>query len=322
MNPRMNKSSTMGKSGDCTIGVVGTFIRDTIVPLSGPPVESIGGLYHTSAYLAHLLGNGKQVRPVCNVGEDFYDAVCAALGRFSNVELSFVKCLPVANTQVRLIYRGPESRDEITSAPMPPVGTGDISALADCDIVLINLITGRDLELAAVRALREQTRALIYLDLHSLALGIDANGKRYYREVPAWRQWIEAIDVLQVNEREAATLAGHDELSLPEIENFARRLVGDGLSICNVTLASRGSLLVYREGGVARAVSCPPQKISKVVDIIGCGDAFGAAFVAEYLLTMDPASAAHFANHIAGLNCTFLGSLTPEHFHRYIEPHL
>jgi len=318
----LNAASTVLRREFSTIGIVGTFIRDTIVPLSGPPVESIGGLYHTSAYLAHLLGEENRVRPVCNLGEDFYGTVCATLGRFSNFELSFVKRLPMANTQVRLIYRSPETRDEITTEPMPPVLAEDIAPLVDCDVVLINLITGRDIELSAVRALRQQTRAFIYLDLHSLALGIDANGKRYYREVPTWRQWIESVDVLQVNEREAATLAGHDELSLLDLEIFARRVVDDGLRICHITLASRGSLLVYRDGSTVRSLHCPPMKISQVIDIIGCGDAFGAAFITDYLSSKDPASAAHFANRIAGLNCTFMGSLTTGRFHQYIEPHL
>ena len=322
MDAHLNAASTVQRSEFSTIGIVGTFIRDTIIPLSGPPVESVGGLYHTSAYLAHLLGKENRVCPVCNLGEDFYGNVYATLGRFSNFELSFVKRLPMANTQVRLIYRGPETRDEITSKPMPPVGVDDIAPLIDCDVVLINLITGRDIELVALRALRQQTHALIYLDLHSLALGINANGKRYYREVPTWRQWIESVDVLQVNEREAATLAGRDELSLPEMESFARRVVDEGLRICHITLASRGSLLVYRDGNAMRSLHCPPQKISQVVDIIGCGDAFGAAFIADYLKTKDPASAAHFANRIAGLNCTFMGSLTTERFHQFIEPHL
>jgi len=318
----MNAPLTLQQQEPATIGVVGTFIRDTIIPLSGAPVESIGGLYHTSAYLAHLLPGDRRVRLVCKLGEDYYDTVCAALGSFSNFELRFVQRLAIPNTQVRLIYRSSETRDEITSAPMPPVTAAEISPLTDCDVVLINLITGRDIELAALRALRRQTRALIYLDLHSLALGIDANGKRYYREVPAWRQWIAAVDVLQVNEREAATLAGHTGVSAPDIESFARRLVDEGLRICHVTLASRGSLLVYRDGGAIHTVQCPPLAVAHAVDIIGCGDAFGAAFVADYLVTKDPERAAHFANRIAGLNCTFMGSLTKLRFHQYIEPHL
>jgi sugar/nucleoside kinase (ribokinase family) len=130
------------------------------------------------------------------------------------------------------------------------------------------------------------------------------------------------VDVLQVNEREAATLAGSEALGAPELETFARRVVQEGPSICNITLASRGSLLVYRDGDAVRAVQCTPLPIARVIDIIGCGDAFGAAFVADYLLAKDPVRAAHFANRIAGLNCTFMGSLTRRSFYQHIKPHL
>lgn len=306
------------------VGIVGTFIRDTIVPLSGEKVESIGGLYHTSAYLAHLLDEGAlRVRPLCHVGADFYDTVCEALDRFPGFELTYVKRLPMANTRVRLIYRSRDTRDEITSAPMPPVTKDEIPVLNECDAVLINLITGIDIEVSALRSLRQRSQALIYLDLHSLALGIDTNGKRYYRAVPAWRQWIEAIDILQVNEREAATLAGlGDHFTVEQLESFARQIVEEGLSICNITLAAQGSLLVYREGSAARVVYCPALEVSPTVDIIGCGDAFGAAFVAKYLAEGDAARAAYFANRVAGLNCTFMGSLTAERFRHHIEPHL
>jgi sugar/nucleoside kinase (ribokinase family) len=312
-----------------TIGIVGTFIRDTIVPLSGEPVESIGGLYHTSAYLAQLSLGKQEVRVVCNLGDDFYDVVCDALGRFSNFRLHAVKRIPMINTQVRLIYRSPETRDEITSAPVPPITETEIGPLLDCDAVLINLITGRDIELSALQALRERSRkngTLIYLDLHSLVLGIDAKGKRYYRNVSAWRQWLGAVDIVQMNEREAATVAGFDDtFDLKDLEALGRQIVDagqGGMSICNITLGSNGSLLIYRDGGNIRRVHCPPQPISNVVDIIGCGDAFGAAFITSYVENRDPAAAARFANRVAGLNCTFMGSLTAQRFEQYLRPYL
>jgi len=311
------------------IGIVGTFIRDTIVPLSGEPVESIGGLYHTSAYLAHLSPGKREVRVVCNLGEDFYGVVCDALGRFHNFRLHEVKRIPMANTQVQLVYRGLETRDEITSAPMPPITETEVDSLLDCEAVLINLITGQDIELSALQALRERSRkngTLIYLDLHSLVLGIDAKGKRYYRNAPAWRQWFEAVDIVQMNEREAATVAGFDDtFDLKDLEALGRQIVDagqGGMSMCHITLGSNGSLLIYRDGENIRRVHCPPQPISSVVDIIGCGDAFGAAFITSYLANREPVAAARFANRVAGLNCTFMGSLTTQRFEKYIRPYL
>lgn len=305
------------------VGIVGTFVCDTIVFLSGDSVESIGGLYHTSAYLAHLLGQNLRVRPLCHVGEDFYDEVCEALRRFPNCELHHVRRLPRANTQVRLVYRSLDTRDEITSAPMPPVTADEVAVLGDCDAVLVNMITGVDIELSALRALRRRSRALLYLDLHSLALGIDTGGKRYYRPVPQWRDWLAAVDIVQMNEGEAATLAElGDDFTLARLKAFGERIVEDGLRVCNITLAAQGSLLVHRDGNSVRMRHCPAQPVASVVDIIGCGDAFGAAFVAKYLAGRDVEAAAHFANRVAGLNCTFTGSLTSQHYHQHIEPYL
>jgi sugar/nucleoside kinase (ribokinase family) len=67
---------------------------------------------------------------------------------------------------------------------------------------------------------------------------------------------------------------------------------------------------------------CQPLAIAQVVDIIGCGDAFGAAFVAHFLRTKNFSAATRFANKVAGLNCTFMGSLTPEIYRQFVKPHL
>ncbi|MCH6560294.1 hypothetical protein IH799_08075, partial [candidate division KSB1 bacterium] len=41
---------------------------------------------------------------------------------------------------------------------------------------------------------------------------------------------------------------------------------------------------------------------------IGCGDGFAAAYLAKYFSTRDEIRATAFANKVAALNCTFVGS--------------
>jgi sugar/nucleoside kinase (ribokinase family) len=307
------------------IGVIGTFIRDTIVTLDGRTVESIGGLYHSTAYLACLAAADTLVQPLCHVGEDFYETVRAALKRLSpNVLFGSVHRVSQPNTEVTLTYRSRETRDEVTSATMPPITSAEIAAVAEGDAVLVNLISGDDVTLEALTALRKsRTSPLIYLDLHSLALGIDAAGKRYYRAIPNWREWLAACHILQVNEREAATLAGGNEnFTRDELLNFGKYLAGELVMACHITLGGAGSLLFYRNAGDALSEYCQPFAVSQVVDIIGCGDAFGAAFLTHFRKTKDFSAATHFANKVAGLNCTFMGSLTPEIFQTVIKPQL
>jgi sugar/nucleoside kinase (ribokinase family) len=207
---------------------------------------------------------------------------------------------------------------------MPPITAAEIAAVAECDAVLVNLISGDDVTLEALAGLRKSRPSpLIYLDLHSLALGIDATGRRYYRAIPDWREWLAACHILQMNEREAATLAGcQDQFTREELLSFGKDLAGELVTACHITLGGAGSLLFYRQGGGVRYEHCQPYEVPQVADIIGCGDAFGAAFLAHFLRAENFSAATHFANRVAGLNCTFMGSLTPEIFQTVIKPQL
>ena len=307
------------------IGVVGTFIRDTIITLDGRKIESIGGLYHTSAYLASLSVPGTVIRPLCQLGRDFYDAVQRALQAFG-AEVRFDAVYPHAqnNTAVTLIYRSAETRDEITTPPMPPITAAHMRGLSGCDAVLVNLITGDDLELEALQDFaRQSPSTLIYLDFHSLALGIDEQGRRFYRRPPSWQNWLSAVGILQLNEREAATLAGwKTNPREADFIEFGTQVVGEYVQACHLTFGSRGSILFYRSANGIRHEYVSPLTGMPTVDIIGCGDAFGAAFLIRFLVTGDYVQAARFANRLAGLNCTFMGSLTPEKFQKYVTPFL
>jgi len=309
------------------LGVIGTFIRDTIVTLDGKTVESIGGLYHTMAYLAHLVEASTEIQPLCHVGDDFYDALRERLARFNKkILFNTLHRMQRTNTQVKLIYRAPETRDEVTSPTMPPITVEEIAALAGCEAVLVNLISGDDITLEALRILRKLNPSpLIYLDLHSLALGIDEAGRRYYRGIADGPEWVAACDILQMNEREAATLAGvvDNQVTHDDLKKLGRRLVAEELMACHITLGSAGSLLFYRnkENEVCDE-HCHPLQVSPVIDVIGCGDAFGAAFVAQFMRTKNFSAATHFANKVAGLNCTFMGSLTSEIFQQVVKPQL
>jgi len=308
------------------IGVIGTFIRDTIVTLDGKTVESIGGLYHTMAYLAHLVEADIEIQPLCHVGDDFYDALRETLARFDKkILFDNLHRVQQTNTQVKLTYRTPETRDEVTSRTMPPITVNEIAALAGCDAVLVNLISGDDITLEALKNLRKLNPSpLIYLDLHSLALGIDKAGKRYYRGIVDGPEWVAACDILQMNEREAATLTGLGEsVRHDDLLKLGRQLVAEKLLACHLTLGSAGSLLFYRnDKNEICCEQCGPFKVSQVIDVIGCGDAFGAAFVAHFMRSKNFSTATHFANKVAGLNCTFMGSLTAEIFQQVVKPQL
>ena len=291
------------------IGVVGTFIRDRILPWQGQETRSIGGIFFTVSYLANLLDEAAEIYPVCFVGEDFYDEVTGKLADCKNVAFDGIVKLPRDNTQVRLTYTRPQERDEVTTDPMPPLGSQHLDVLQDADAVIVNLITGQDVSLAGLHRFRQESDALIYLDFHSHALGINSHGKRYYKKPADWRDWVRCVDVLQLNEMEARTLAGCSPQTPAEIlVEFGREVLRLGPSVCHITLAEKGSYLLFgdRENPFVKRLKA--VHVDNVLDIIGCGDAFEAAYLVAFLSSGDVLEATRFAHSVAAANCSFVGS--------------
>ena len=305
------------------IGVVGTFNRDRILPWQGEATDSIGGIFFTVSYLANLAAPDMEICPVANVGADFYDTITARLAEYPNVCLEGLHKVERENVLVKLVYTGPQERYEVTTDPMPALQFRDLKVVLDADLVLVNLITGSDVDLDALRAFRRASDALLYLDFHSHALGIDPEGRRYYRRPDDWREWIECVDILQMNEREARTLAGlPGDASNDALLDFGRQLVQMGPEVCHVTLAEEGSLLFYRENGAARYRKFPAMPVAEVVDIVGCGDAFAAGYVVHFLASRDVFAATEFAIEVSAMNCTFIGSSGVKEIRRLLRQRL
>ena len=137
-----------------------------------------------------------------------------------------------------------------------------------------------------------------------------------------WRRWIEMFDVVQMNEVEARLLAGTDHETaaaggpggpggLLEAEGdfiaFGRSVISLGPSVCVITRGPLGPVTVYRNDREPAAFAIPSEPVRGVVDTTGCGDAFAAGFVTEYVTSKDPVSATRLANRVASVNCTVAG---------------
>jgi sugar/nucleoside kinase (ribokinase family) len=302
------------------IGIVGTFVRDRILPWRGEEMQSVGGIFFTTAYLASLAKAGVEVYPVATVGADFYDTVTAGLSDFDNISLEGIAIAERDNTRVTLTYVGPQERQEVTTSPMPAITGEQMAGLHDADAVIINLITGFDIELTALQQFRSVSDCLLYLDFHSRCLGIDADGQRFYRKPDDWQGWVDAVDVLQINEMEARTLAGISYKPADnELIQFGKKIVQLRPSVCHITMADQGSYLFYNHEGAVKSRLIHTIEIPEAVDIIGCGDAFEAAYLMQYLSGRTIVESTEFANKVAALNCTFMGSSQIRAIHRLLE---
>jgi sugar/nucleoside kinase (ribokinase family) len=125
-----------------------------------------------------------------------------------------------------------------------------------------------------------------------------------------------------MNEGEAACLCGKSEWTT--LKNFIRELLHDfDLDGVFITLGQNGVLAGTKaEKGQFVFKQIPAMAKDIVVrDIIGCGDAFGAAFFTHFLTKRNFWQATGFANQVAARNATFMGSITKEHFETHIKPY-
>jgi adenosine kinase len=182
-----------------------------------------------------------------------------------------------------------------------------IEPFLDSDAFLINFISGDDISLETFQNIRDHSEAPIYLDVHNLCLGIDDQGYRFHRAPGQWKDWMRPADVVQMNEVEACLLSGRVMENETDFIAFGRKILDLGPSVFIATRGRLGSVTVYRDRDVSRVFSCPPQPVDRVIDTTGCGDAFAAGFLTDYLISRNPEAATRLAGWTAGVNCALAG---------------
>lgn len=282
------------------IAVLGTLTRDTTTYADGSRSENLGGLFYTLLTLAHLFDGRAGILPVANVGADLVDTVQAAL-RLPGLDLAGLRPVAPPNNHVFLTYRSPEVRDEVLVGLVPPVDLEHCRCAAGAHRLLVNLTSGRDIRLETLRAFRREFAAEIQLDVHSLTLDIEPGGRRVLRRPADWQAWVECADWVQMNETEARLLGGDGAA----LEGFATRLLELGPRGVMVTLAGRGCLAAWRQGGDVRHLQVDAAVHPEPAYPTGCGDVFGASFAFAQMSGAATADAVCFANAVASLKASF-----------------
>ncbi len=301
--PRSSDSSrqTVARFRDVmTIGVIGHPVCDTIDTADGERRKSFGGICYSLAVFEQLLGEGEKVSPITPVGEDAWEELLSDLAEMPHVETAGLRKSRKPTNRVHLTYETSAKREERLLAVLPPVQYEEICPFFECDALLFNFVSGSDCSLATLKKVRRAYGGLLYMDVHSLTLGVEKDGTRYLRRLSDWRSWLRCADVLQMNEDEAVTFVD-GELDESALQDLLQRIVGFGARAVNVTLGSRGSYICYREREEVMFLKLPGSPAVEAVDPTGCGDAFSAAFVVEYIRNGGAVCAAKFANEMAGM---------------------
>jgi len=261
------------------------------------PVEEWGGIAYALSALGASLPDGWTILPILKVGRDLSQEAHSFLREIPRVDVSAVVVVPQPNNRVELRYSSADRRTERLTGGVPPWTWPELAPPLDlCDALYVNFISGMEMELTAARAVRAGYRGPTYADLHSLFLGITPQGLRVPRTLEAWREWLRCFDGVQMNEDEFGLLGA----GVGDPWRVAADALGSDLRLLAVTLGPRGAAYVAgpdfdpdpfrwpRRGalaasGSARSGRVPLAGLPREGDPTGCGDVWGATFLARLL---------------------------------------
>jgi hypothetical protein len=327
------------------VGVLGSLVwdeihgRDPLAPVS----QEWGGIAYSLAAMDAALPDDWELVPLIKVGRDLAPQAADFLRTLSHLAPGARAVeVPVANNRVTLRYHSTERRCERMSGGVPGWTWPELGPMvADLDALFVNFISGFEMCLGTAEALRQGFAGPIYADLHSLFLGMGADGMRMLRPLPNAPAWFAFFDVIQVNEEEMQQL-GPDPLPV------AADAIAAGASLLNVTVGPRGVVYVARPGfeGLGRGtrdtghgnspedapnmrptrVPRPKSRVASLLqtqrvaapqvdaaDPTGCGDVFGATCFARLLAGDAVTAALDAANRAAARNAGFRGATGLSH---------
>ncbi len=266
-------------------GIIGTINCDSITFPDGKKKEGWGGMLYNIVALQYLSKKGDEIFPVCNVGRDCYRPIFSILNRLPNVCADYVNKVKGRNNHCFLTYTDKENKSEILKGGVPRLNYADIEPLLNCDIVLMNYISGRDVYLKSLQKFRRHFKGILYIDIHSLTLGKRADGARYLRIPPDWISVTAWADYIQMNRLELGLLSqtditGNIRKSLEMLVGILRRNnVIMEKKVLVVTDGGNGCHLYRKAGNAMEYEKIHPRSVKKKGNTTGCGDAFSAGFI-------------------------------------------
>lgn len=306
------------------IGVLGALVWDQIHgrdPLVAP-VEEWGGIAYALAGMDAALPADWEIVPLIKIGEDLAAQGAEFLATLERLTPGG-RCVtvPVPNNRVTLRYHDTVRRCERMSGGVPSWTWPELGPMIQgLDALYVNFISGFEMCLGTAEALRRGFAGPIYADLHSLFLGMGADGMRSLRPLPNAPSWFSRFDIVQMNDEELHQL-GEDPMVV------AAEAIGAGVASLHVTMGSRGVVYFARPGFDGFGATHPsprpdtaptafstirtellPAPATDGNDPTGCGDVFGATCCARLLAGDSLTAALRVANTAAARNVNFRGA--------------
>ncbi|MFZ6034502.1 MAG: carbohydrate kinase family protein [Melioribacter sp.] len=271
------------------IALIGHSIIDYV---SARGKESVrpGGIYYSALGMLSQKKDGDNIFLITGVDKNRFSLFNSLYGR---LRTDFVFNLPDMPS-VLLITEKEGEREEIYSNLSRELILPDVD-WNRFDGILINMITGFDIDRNRLAEIRRNFEGLIYFDVHTLARGVDVGNRRSFRTIPEIDKWLSNVDILQCNENELKTVYDYNDR-----KEAAEEIMKHGVKLVLITRGNSGSELYYKSEDRTEAIELKAENVEEV-NKIGCGDVFGSVFFYSYLSTRDLKYSLNKANYFAGL---------------------
>jgi len=302
------------------ICLVGSILRHTVESDAGI-YSGWGGMTESAvAPFAALLGDDSKIHFVGSVGKEDL----AELKEFFRTQYPLVDTSGIFINPAGTDHHHGTKHFVRRKVQVEPTKYEHIEPHAqNADVVIFNFGNIDDIDPEAIKKVKENSKALVYVDVHRKPYGADERGQMYRRGWPGWEKYLKFADVVQMNTNECEALFGTTLVTLGDIAGCAQKVLEVGAGQAIITLGKRGLVVGHRAPSYTYFHA--PAVPAKSVDTTGCGDAFAAGFLAGFHETKSLYDAVKLGSLTAAINSEFAGYMknitredikkrTPAHF--------
>jgi len=252
--------------------IIGHTVEDHIVFHGVEQEIKPGGIFYSASGFHFLKDEDDELYLCTSIQKENYPLFAFVYDHFKHDYFTTVENIPKIHLNVFEKKERHERYENITDTLSVPTHTPQAF-----DGIFVNMITGFDITVEAIQAIRKQFAGPIYLDIHSLARGMDEHYRRDFRKIPDLTKWLNSVDIVQANDSELLTLS--DKTGEEEI---AKEILEQGPSLLLVTKGERGAAMYRTKEGSLSASFLDAISV-ETKNKVGCGDVFGAAFFSSYI---------------------------------------
>lgn len=300
------------------ICLVGSILRHTVESDAGT-YSGWGGMTESAvAPFAALLGNDSTIHFVGSVGKEDIDEVKEFFKKnYQLVDASGIHINPTGTDH----HHGTKYFVKRKVQVEPTQYEHIEPYIKNADVVIFNFGNIDDINPEAIKKVKENSRALVYVDVHRKPFGADKQGFMYTRGWAGWENYLRYADVVQMDKNECEALFGTVLTTLGDVARHAQKILDTGAGQAIITLGSKGLVVAHRTP--AYAYLRAPVVACQAIDTTGCGDAFAAGYLVGFHETKSLRYAVKLGSLLAAINTEFKGyikNLKREHIEKRIPP--